>query len=207
MDDLPRERLARLGAQALTTKELLAIILGSGVSGADVFTVAERVEALDLHSVSVKSLQSLRGIGFAQSCKIVAAVALAQRLEKGPRARVVLSSPRAVFEHMKHIQHLAQEHFFGLYVDTRKQLVGEHLLFKGTADATIVHPRDIFRMALAENASGVIIVHNHPSGSCDPSEEDLRFTRRLLEAGDLLHIPLLDHVIIGTGFWSFVEQG
>lgn len=204
--DLPRERLAAHGPDSLSMRELLALIIGSGVRGSSLFTVADVLAKTDLRRVSVQQLCRIRGVGVAKASAIVAALHLSHRLGDGVVEKILLDNPRKVHEHMLFLRDKQQEHFYGLYVDNRKRLLGKHLLFKGTVDATVVHPRDVFRHALECNASGVIVVHNHPSGSIEPSTEDIVFTKRLDAVANTMHIPLLDHVIIGDGYWSYVEH-
>jgi DNA repair protein RadC len=207
MNELPRERLLRLGPHSLSVRDLVVLIIGSGIKGSTVFDVADVLLSKDMRTLSVRDLQRIKGVGLAQASRIVAALALSSRLHELKKERPVLDSPKKVFDHMRFLHHTEQEHFYGLYVDVRKNLLACHLLFKGTVDATVVHPRDIFRHAIEENASGVVVVHNHPSGDSSPSDEDLQFTRRLIEVGKMMHIPLLDHVIVGEQYWSYVESG
>jgi DNA repair protein RadC len=212
----PRERLRECGPGALSTRELLAILIGSGNAGRSAVTVA--AELLHLADGSVRRLSALlerdsvpiAGIGPAVAARLAAALELGRRLAReGPRDRPRVSGARDVFALCSPgLRDLAQEEFHVLLLNTQHGVTRDRLITRGTLDTSIVHAREVFRHAVAENAACVILVHNHPSGDPTPSPEDREVTRDLVRAGDILGIPVLDHVIIGDGrYVSFAEAG
>lgn len=214
-DDRPRERLLRKGPQALTDAELLAILLRVGRGGESALTLAQRVltrfgglEGLAKHPP--QDLCELSGIGPAKAAQIGAAVALARRMvteafELGAKFR----GAAQVYEHFRHrLRDERQEVFLAMLLDTKNRLISEREISRGGLDASPVHPRDVFGHTVRENASAVIFVHNHPSGDPTPSPDDLRLTRRLTEAGKLLGVRVLDHLIIGRDrYVSLADEG
>ena len=214
--DRPRERLLRHGPAALTTVELLAILLGTGRSGHNVEAVARAV-----HSAADGSLRNLvrhpdaelrrvAGVGAAKAARLKAALELGRRLareQRPPRPRV--SCPEDVIRLMgDRIRDLDVEEFHLLALSTHRDVLREVLVSRGLLNASLVHPREVFRPAIAEAAAGIILVHNHPSGDPIPSPEDLAITGQLVAAGKLLGIPVLDHMIVGGDRWiSFATQG
>jgi DNA repair protein RadC len=203
-DDRPRERLMRRGAHALSTSDLIAILLGTGTAENSVIDLARslvhgrRLE--ELKSASVEEFQLKDGIGPAKACLLVAAIELGRRLYgSGGEPRPRVRRPEDVFAHLpKDELDTGQECFFALYLDARCGLVSTRLICKGSADLCIAHPREVFRTAVREGASKVVVAHNHPSGVLEPSREDEQLTARLSEAGILLGIPLMDHVIVSN---------
>jgi DNA repair protein RadC len=214
-DDRPRERLVRLGPGALSTVELLTILIGSGTRGASADQVARRVVAAwpalrDLAGRSVAELTGVPGIGAANAARVASAWELARRLQRERRERrPVLSSPRAVWRHLAlELRDRDRERFLALCLNTRNELMREVVVSMGSLNASIVHPREVFKPALACSAAAIVIAHNHPSGDPSPSREDHEVTRALSEAGTLLDIPLHDHIIIGAdSYYSFRDSG
>lgn len=213
----PRERLERRGAKSLSTIELLAILLRSGTKGVSALDLARRILAeygsLDALAKSrVEELKSLRGVGRSKAYGVLAALELARRLAEERAEKeggVFVRSPEDVRGLMEDELLLEeQEVFCCLYLNVKSRVLGRGEIFRGTSDASMVHPREIFRDALRRNTSRVILVHNHPSGDPTPSPEDIALTRRLVEAGRLLGIEVLDHVVVGRGrAVSFREKG
>jgi len=212
----PRERLQQAGAPALATRELLALLIGSGGRGRSAASIAG--ELLRSADGSLRRLASLldagpleiSGMGPAVTARVAAAMELGRRLAReGPRARPQIRQPRDVFTLCSpRLRDLQQEEFLVLLLDARCAVTRELLITRGTLDTSLVHPREVFRPAVAGHASSLILVHNHPSGDPTPSPEDLAVTRRLAEAGVLLGIPIDDHIIIGDSHYvSFVETG
>lgn len=214
--DRPRERLWSLGAPALTQAELLAILLGTGDASGDALTVAQELLARaggslrDLAARPAAELTRTRGVGGAKAARLLAAFELATRLLQEqrpalPRVRApedvaALLSPR--------LRDLAVEEFHVLALDSQSRVRRDVLVTRGLLNSALVHPREVFRAAIAEAAAGIIVVHNHPSGDPTPSPEDRAVTRQLAEAGKLLDLPLYDHVILaGDRFLSFVSAG
>jgi DNA repair protein RadC len=212
----PRERLHAAGAGALASRELLAILIGSGREGASAVDVAanllqSRAGSLRrLGAATPAELAAVEGIGPAVAARISAALELGRRLAReGPLERARIRGPRDVYELCAPgMRDLPQEEFRVLLVNTQHAVVREMQVTRGTLDASIVHPREVFRAAITESAAAMILVHNHPSGDPTPSPEDRDVTRQLAEAGRLIGIPVLDHVVVGDGrYVSFVEAG
>lgn len=211
----PRERLERLGPAALSNVELLTILIGSGGPGASADLLARRILAAHpslrgLASAPLSEIRALPGIGAANAARLAAACELGGRLQRERRGRrVVLSSPRAVWRHLAYeLRDRDRERFLALCLNARNELVRETVVSMGSLNASIVHPREVFKPALACSAAAIVIVHNHPSGDPAPSREDQEVTQALSEAGQLLDIPLHDHVIIGAdSYYSFRDGG
>ena len=214
--DRPRERLWALGPAALTTAELLAILLGTGGEGASVLDVAGRL--LDVADGSLRRLarrpgaELLRahGIGPTKAARLLAAFEIGVRLAREERPPVVrIREPEDVARLFEaRLRDLQVEEFHLLALDSQSQVLREVLVTRGLLNSSLVHPREVFRAAIAEAAAGIIVVHNHPSGDPTPSAEDRSVTQQLAAAGRLLDVPLYDHVIIaGDRFVSFATAG
>ena len=200
----PRERLVARGPDALTHAELIAILLRTGLSGANVVQVGQNLlrkfgslNALAL--ASVDELKQIAGIGRDKAATLVAAFALARRMEQERLAESpVLDNPATVVNFMRETNRLRNvEEFQVLLLNVRKQLIRMEEISHGLLDTILVHPREVFRAAIAANAAAIVLVHNHPSGDPAPSEADIKVTRDLIRAGQLLKIEVVDHVIIG----------
>ena len=214
--DRPRERLWALGPCALTTAELLAIVLGTGGGGRDVLEIAGRL--LELSEGSLRRLarrpnaELLRapGIGPTKAARLLAAFELGMRAAREERPPVVrIREPEDVLRLFgSRLRDLQVEEFHLLALDSQSQVLREVLITRGLLNSSLVHPREVFRAAIAEAAAGIIVVHNHPSGDPTPSAEDRAATKQLVTAGRLLDVPLYDHVIIaGDRFVSFATAG
>jgi DNA repair protein RadC len=214
--DRPRERLWSLGPAALTTAELVAILLGTGGGGSDVLEVAGRL--LDVGEGSLRRLarrpgaELLRahGVGPTKAARLLAAFELGVRLAREERPPVLrIREPEDVARLFRgRLRDLQVEEFHLLALDSQSQVLREVLVTRGLLNSSLVHPREVFRAAIAEAAAGIIVVHNHPSGDPTPSAEDRAVTQQLLAAGRLLDLPLYDHVIIaGDRFVSFATAG
>ena len=217
--DRPREKLARLGASALSDSELIAILLRTGVPGSNAIEVARellaRFQSLGgLARCSVEEIASIKGVGQAKAVQLAAAFGLGSRLARESLSKSKIDSPELVFELLgSEMRALNKESLRVVLLDTKYHLMRIEEVSLGSLNESIAHPREIFRPALIYSAFAVIIAHNHPSGDPMPSEADHRLTRRLSEAAQLLQISLLDHVIIGApngdkpSFYSFKEAG
>ncbi len=214
--DRPRERLWSLGAVALTTAELLAIVLGTGGGGQDVLTVASAL--LEVSDGSLRRLARRpgaellrsRGIGPTKAGRLLAAFELGARYarEERPCAARIREPEDVVRLLGDKLKDLQVEEFHLLALDSQSQVLRDVLVTRGLLNSSLVHPREVFRPAIAEAAAGIIVVHNHPSGDPTPSEEDRAATRQLVSAGQLLDLPVYDHVIIaGDRFVSFAAAG
>lgn len=207
LDERPREKLMRDGVKSLSSSELLALILRTGSRFESVVDLSRRlINSFGLERLGVCSLselQSIKGVGLAKACQIVALFELAERRVKPVKSTI--KSPRDVFLYAKSlVSGLLKEHFLILLLDCKNNVLRHEVVSVGTLDASLVHPREVFRPALREGCASVILVHNHPSGDPAPSKEDLDVTERLVDAGKLLGISVLDHVIIGSdSFWNW----
>lgn len=212
-DDLPRERLSRNGVQGLRDDELLAIVLGTGYRGHGVVEVARQI--LEVHpkeelvTMAPEALRSLRGVGRVKAGLLVAAFELARRgLQKGLGVRPVVSCPADVVPLLSDIRDQRKEHFVCLYLNARNQVIHQEVISIGSLSASIVHPREVFQVAITRTAAGIILAHNHPSGDATPSREDIDLTSRLVEAGRIMGIDILDHIILSDiDFLSLKEHG
>jgi DNA repair protein RadC len=212
--DRPRERLLHHGAKALTTTELLALLIGHGTAGTSAESIArdivERFGTLtDLAARDVAELRRIHGMGTAKAATLCAAMELGVRLQAEPFGRrTSITSPRVLAELMRpRLRHQRTESFHVLLLNSANQLLRDVVVSEGSLNACIIHPREVFRIAIAENAAAVILLHNHQSGNTEPSPEDLAITRQLVEAGRIVDIRVLDHVIIGGDeFTSFAER-
>jgi len=212
-EERPRERMARVGAQALSSTELLAIILRVGVGGENVLSMAQRILANfgglgGLARADFSQLAAERGLGPAKTAQILAALELGRRLmAESPEERWQIRAPSdAAHILMPVIGHQEQEHFVVLYLDTRNRVTDRETLYKGSLNTSLVRTAEVFRGAVRRNCAAVIVAHNHPSGDPNPSPEDVALTRRLVDAGKLLEIPVLDHVIIGENRYVSLRE-
>ncbi len=202
----PRERLVKLGAEALSAQEILALILGRGVKGESVMVTAQKLlskfgSLQGIADSSVEELSQINGIGLAKATQLKAAFELGRRLEgSSTEGKAQVKSPEDVLSAVASmLKGKKREHFLVLLLDTRNRLIRVATISMGSLDSSIVHPREVFKEAISASAASVIFVHNHPSGDPEPSEDDIELTRRLVEAGKLLGILVLDHVIVGEG--------
>lgn len=214
-EERPRERLERLGSSALDIPSLIAILLRTGNARTSAIQLAHLLFARfgslkALAGASIEELSAVSGVGLAKACQLKAAFELGKRLATSVDApRPVISSPQdAANLLMEEMRHLREEHFRALLLDTRHQVMRQQEISVGSLNASLVHPREVFRAAIAASASALVLAHNHPSGDPAPSKEDLALTQRLAQAGELMGIPVLDHLIIGDNrFVSLKERG
>lgn len=219
VDDRPREKLMARGASALSDAELIAILLRTGVEGANAVEVARQLIAKygslgALSRCSVKELAAIKGIGLAKGAQLAAAFGLGHRLAREKFASRKVATPQEVYELLgPEMRALHKESLRVVLLDTRYQLLRLEEISLGSVNESIAHPREVFRPALLYSAYAVVVVHNHPSGDPSPSQADHSLTRRLREAAELLQIKLLDHLIIGAPaegrlpYFSFKEMG
>jgi len=202
--ELPRERLLNKGADALSASELIAIMLRVGFKGVNVVEVGEQIakkygSLTALSRASVEELQEIKGVGPAKAITLVAAFTLARKMAEELRPdSPLLDTPEAVANLMREDVRVRKvEAFQILLLNTRRRLIDVAKVADGTLDTLLVHPREVFQLAIAANAAAIVLLHNHPSGDPSPSEADIKVTRDLIRAGQLLKIEVLDHVIIG----------
>jgi DNA repair protein RadC len=200
----PRERLQSAGAEALSAQELLALILGRGISGESVMVTAQRLLSRfgglkGIAGASLEELSEIRGIGIAKAGQLMAAVELANRLDGGEtQGKTIIQTPEDVFALLQgKFKDKKKEYFIALLLDTRNQLIRAAEISVGSLDSSIVHPREVFKEAISASASSVIFAHNHPSGDVEASADDIALTKRLAGAGEIVGIDVLDHIIIG----------
>jgi DNA repair protein RadC len=212
-EERPRERLQRYGAQALSTAELLAIVLRTGTKERSAIGLAEHL--LSVHgglrgvaNASVDELALVKGLGPVKGVQIAACVELGRRLAAHTDdSRPCIRTPEDVAHLlMPKLRDARKENFVALLMDTKNRVVKEVIVSVGTLDASIVHPREVFKDAVASSAAAVIVAHNHPSGDPTPSPEDRQVTARLCEAGRVMGIEVLDHVVVGDGRWVSLKQ-
>ena len=207
--DRPREKLAAKGPEALSDSELLAILLGRGVKGKDVFHVAHAVlRKLDKEKekIGVKTLVSIEGVGFAKACQIVASFELARR--RLLKESIVIQKSEDVLPLISYIADKKQEYFLCVSLNGANEVIGNRLVTVGLLNANQVHPREVFVDAISDRAASIILAHNHPSGVLKPSPDDIATTEQLVDAGKILGISVLDHIIITKkGHLSFKERG
>lgn len=206
--DRPREKMQKKGAKALSNLELLAVILGSGIKGKDVFEVANDILKLaqdDFYNISLEKLKDIEGVGLAKACQIIAAIEFSKRflIKEGIKIKNVDDVLRLTEE----LKDKKQEYFLSLTLDGASNLIQKRIVFIGTLNHSIVHPREIFADAITDRAAGIIFVHNHPSGDVGPSKQDIEITKRLVEVGKIVGIEVIDHIIIGKdGCYSFQAE-
>lgn len=214
-DDRPRERMLKGGPSSLSNAELLAILLRTGTQAESVVALAQRVlqeagSLRGLSDVSVEQLTGIRGIGEAKAMQLQAGIELGRRMARSVMEdRVKIRSPQDVASLLKEeLRYLQKEHFIVLFLNTKNFVIGQETLSMGSLNASIVHPREVFRAAIKRSSASIVCAHNHPSGDPTPSAEDIELTQRLVEAGKLIGIEVLDHLVIGdSGFVSLKEKG
>ncbi len=211
----PRERLKQFGPEALSAQELLALIIGRGVSKKSVMTIAQELvikfgNIKAISEATIEELSQIKGIGFAKAVQIKACFELGKRKDLEPELKDFdIKDPQSVVKAIRaSIKDKAKEHFKLILLNARNKILGVSTISIGSLNASIVHPREVFKDAIVHNAYSVVLAHNHPSGDPEPSEDDLTMTKRLTEAGKILGIEVIDHIIITqTGFFSFKEKG
>ena len=204
LNERPRERLLKLGSEALSAQEILALILGRGIKGESVMVTSQKLlsrfgNLRGIANASVEELSEVKGVGLAKAAQIKAALELSKRLEgdAGERQKPMVKSPEDVVNIVKsQLKGKKKEHFLVLCLDTRNRVINCRPVSIGSLDTSIVHPREVFKEAVSSSAASVIFVHNHPSGDPEPSKEDVELTKRLVKAGEIIGIDVLDHIIV-----------
>ena len=194
----PREKLQARGAEALSDYELLMAIIGSGVAGADVTKVARDVQKLlkeKASELTLDDLLAIKGLGLAKATPIMAGYELWRR-QFEVSERPIIDSPEKAVEQLADIRDKKQEYFVCLTLDGANRLIAKRIVTIGTLTASLVHPREVFAEAITDRAASIIVAHNHPSRNLEPSQADREVTKRLKDAGELLGIELIDHVVI-----------
>ena len=210
----PRERLKEVGVENLTDQELLAIILKTGTKDKNVLDLSldilNKYNLFDLDNISWTNLKTIKGIGEVKAIELLASIELGKRIVLKPKQdSIKLTSSKEIYEAVKYLFHnKKQEYFYCLYFDNNNILISKKLLFVGTINKSITHPREVFKEAYLVSASYIICLHNHPSGNITPSKEDIKFTNSLISLGKIQGIPIIDHLIIGKNkYYSFYDNG
>ena len=209
----PRERLIKEGVEKLSNEELLSILIGNGTKGVSAkdlsLKVLDKIKSIgNANLLNYRSLLEIKGLGVAKACSLLAAFELGKRvnIENNSLNSEVINNSSAVFNYFKNIfLNKKQEYFYCLYLDSKKHVISNKLLFMGTLNRSIVHPREVFKEAYLLSASSIICVHNHPSGNVEPSKDDIDITNQLSSIGYIMGIKLVDHLIIGSNkYYSFL---
>ncbi len=208
----PRERLQEFGVESLSDAELLSIILRTGTKAENVIDMSNRLIALygidELFNCTINELEKINGIGQAKAMQLLAVSEIGKRIRLKKKKQDKIDSAKDVFNLFEErLKSEKQEYFFTVLLNTKNYVINIQKISMGILDASIIHPREIFKSAIRNSASKIILVHNHPSGDPTPSEEDLEITNKLIGSGELIGIEVLDHVIIGDGkYWSWLEK-
>ncbi len=207
--DMPREKLQKYGTNKLKDYELLAILLGSGIKGLNVLELSKKIliiiKKIGIKKITLEELLKVKGLGKAKASQIFAVLELGKRLNTENRQEILSASD--VWNFCSDIRVMQKEHFVVFYLDTQNCLIERQTISIGTLNTSLVHPREVFEPALLFHAASIIIAHNHPSGELTPSLEDKEITKRLIQAGKIIGIELVDHVILGkSGYLSFQEK-
>ena len=211
----PRERLQKFGPEALSAQELLVLVIGRGIPKKSVMSIAQELltrfgNVKAISQATIEELSQIKGIGLAKAAQIKACFELGKRQDLEPELRDFnIKEPQSVVKAIRaSIQDKAKEHFKLILLNPRNKIIGISTISIGTLNASLVHPREVFKDAIKHSAASVVLAHNHPSGDPEPSEDDLTITKRLMEAGKILGIEVIDHIIIAkNGFLSFKERG
>jgi|SRR3989344_2625745 len=203
-ENRPRERMFQNGVNVLSDAELLAVILQNGSKGENVIDMSNRLikeYGIDtMNTLSISELSKIKGIGIAKASKLIAAFELSKRVNAGRICEKVVNSSADIAKYyMEKMKDLKKEHLIAVFLDSKNKIIKDEVISIGTLDSSLVHPREVFKEAIKNSASAIILVHNHPSGDCEASLEDKRITEIMKESGELLHIRFLDHIIIGGG--------
>lgn len=206
----PREKLIHYGPDRLKDIELLAILLGSGRRGENVIELAKRAQKVINKfdgNVSIDDFIGIKGIGKIKACQLVAMIEYGKRFLKGKQQQLIMK-PKDVWEAMADVRDSKKEHFVVFYLDVKNQLIQRELISLGTLNASLVHPREVFEPAVKYSTAQIIISHNHPSEDSNPSSEDIEMTKKLIKAGEILGIEIIDHVIVTKlSYLSLKQKG
>jgi len=213
IDEQPREKLIKQGPKYLADSELLAIILRVGNKGKNVIELSreilQRFSIRDLSEIDYSQIIKFNGIKKAKAAQVIACFELARRLAEYKSDSLVIKSSKDIAEMLiPELRYKKKEHLMGIYLDNRNKIIRKETVSIGTVDTSLIHPREIFMPAIESGAKSVIIVHNHPSGNPTPSKEDIMVTKKIINAGELLGIEIIDHIIIGDNeYSSFKDKG
>ncbi len=211
MEEKPREKLASKGIKELEDHELLAIILSKGTKRENVFDLSKRLLKKFDHEelIQIKTLQDFQKsfeINHIHACQLMACIELGQRFFQKTGSKIIIRTAEDAYQIFKNMENLKKEYLRGLYLNSRYQLIHDEIIAIGTLNKNLVHPREVFKPALEYSAYAIILAHNHPSGDKNPSTEDKIVTKKLTEMGEMLQIPILDHLIIGENGYSSLNK-
>lgn len=205
----PREKLLRYSPKKLSDEELLAIILRTGTKGRNVIDLAKeilrKIPREKFNNLSVKDFNEIKGIGEVKACEILASIEFTKRINSDSEERHIIT-PKDVWKELRDIRASKKEHFYVIYLDSRKRKIGKDLISLGTLNASLVHPREVFENAITNHSNSIVLSHNHPSSDVAPSQDDIQITRQLVRAGELLGINVIDHVIISESKWFSMAE-
>lgn len=208
----PRERLMQYGVKALSNEELLSIILRTGIKNKSVKELSSELlseyDLYDLSNISYKTLSNIKGMGEVKAVTLLASLELGKRVIKKNKNIIKIKNSYDIYNYSKYeLENLLQEKFLCIYLDSKNTIITSKILFIGTVNESNIYPRDIFREAVKNNASSIILVHNHPSGNINPSYSDMSLTNNIIKIGKTIGIKILDHIIIGNNnYYSFLEN-
>jgi len=211
----PRERLQKFGPEALSAQELLALVIGRGIPKKSVMSIAQELlmrfgNIKAISQATIEELSQIKGIGLAKAAQIKACFELGKREDLEPEVKDFdVKNPEGVVKAIRaSIKDKAKEHFKLILLNPRNKIIGISTISVGILNASLVHPREVFKDAIMHSAASVVLAHNHPSGDPEPSEDDLKITKKLVESGKILGIEVIDHIVIGkNNFCSFKERG
>ncbi|MBU3803372.1 MAG: DNA repair protein RadC [Candidatus Cellulosilyticum pullistercoris] len=217
-EEMPYEKFEKYGLEALTNSDLLAILLRTGTKEMNVKQLAQYLLAystkgqksslISLYEFSYEQLQGIKGIGKIKALQIMSLLELSKRIAKErhePNTKI--SSPRILSQYfMEALRHEQKECFIVTFLDAKCKMIGYKMISTGSLTASVVHPREVYKIAIQKSAYSIIVLHNHPSGDPSPSKEDIQITERLKKVGELIGIPLLDHIIIGDGIYKSLKE-
>ena len=208
-EDKPREKVIKKGVKALKNEELLSVLLGSGVQGKDVRKLSKEIISLmneGIEKLNLDKLCQIHGLGTAKAAQILASLELSKRYYLTQYRKI--STSKDVFEELRAFSDRKQEYFLTITLDGASHIIEKRTVFIGTLNQSLVHPREVFADAICDRAAGIILAHNHPSGTLTPSRADIQITERLKDVAKLVGIELLDHIILTKeGYYSFSDEG
>lgn len=215
LSERPRERLIQYGVEKLSNEELLTILIKTGTKNESAKALSNNILILindisNLRKINYQQLVKINGIGTAKACLLLSAIELGKRVFQNNQVikKEVMNNAKVIFDYYKNILYdKKQEHFYAVYLDSKKRIIEDRLLFIGTINQSLVHPRNIFKEACLLDASSIVCVHNHPSGIVLPSKEDRSMTELLIDIGNMMGISVVDHIIVGNNnYYSFFEN-
>ncbi len=210
LESRPRERMKQVGIEALSNAELLAIVLRTGTRQENVVEMCNRIlskhSLSELSELSLKELQEIKGVGESKAMQIKAIFEINKRKKQNENKVQKIRNAEDVFNYFREeLENKKKEYFYALLLDSKNKIIKKELVSIGTLDSSLVHPREIFKGAIKNSAASIILVHNHPSGDPEPSQQDIEVTKEIVKAGQVLNIKVLDHVIIGKNRWSNIS--